>query len=245
TGSATYNYKFNGQEFQDELGLNWYKYRYRNYDPTFARFFSVDPITEDYYNISTYQFAHNNPAWKIEIEGLEGQETSGEDKQTTLGKVWSAVESGMEWVNENINPLTPIVELATGKSYSSDFTEDKSRLESGAEVVMGVVPAGKAVGTTGKVLTKGANKTKVSKSGRSANKRKPNQEAQGDHSTFNERGNTTYKKNEKNPSGFDEVKRTDIKGKSHTNKDGTKVDTPHVHEKGTKDVRPAVKGKDY
>ena len=54
-----------------------------------------------------------------------------------------------------------------------------------------------------------------------------------------------FKKNTKNPKNFDEVKRTDVKGKAHTNTDGTKVITPHVHEKGKKNVRPAVKGQDY
>lgn len=53
------------------------------------------------------------------------------------------------------------------------------------------------------------------------------------------------KKNDKNPSCFDEVKRTDVKGGTHTNRDKTKVPTPHVHTKGSKDVRPAQKGKDY
>jgi hypothetical protein len=63
---------------------------------------------------------------------------------------------------------------------------------------------------------------------------------------INNNGSTTYKKNSKNPTtGFDEVKRTDTKGKAHTNSDGSKVPTPHVHEKGKKDVRPAVKGQDY
>ena len=54
-----------------------------------------------------------------------------------------------------------------------------------------------------------------------------------------------YKKNDKNPSGFQEVKRTDVKGSPHKNKDGTYVPTPHVHTKGSNDVQPAVKGKDY
>jgi len=31
----------------------------------------------------------------------------------------------------------------------------------------------------------------------------------------------------------------DVTGKPHTNKDGNSVPTPHVHEKGAKDVRPA------
>ena len=31
-------------------------------------------------SISTYQFAHNNPVWKIELEGLEGVPTNGFDQ---------------------------------------------------------------------------------------------------------------------------------------------------------------------
>ncbi|MEC4048611.1 RHS repeat-associated core domain-containing protein [Flavobacterium sp. SUN046] len=74
-----YKYKFLGQERQDELGLNWDTFRYRNYDMAIGRFFGVDPITEQYYSISPYQFAHNNPVWKIELEGLERKATSGND----------------------------------------------------------------------------------------------------------------------------------------------------------------------
>ncbi|ADX67574.1 RHS repeat-associated core domain-containing protein [Weeksella virosa] len=79
SGSDSYNYKFLGQERQDELGLNWDTFRYRNYDYAIGRFFGVDPITEDYMSISPYQFAHNNPVWKIELEGLEGIPTTGQD----------------------------------------------------------------------------------------------------------------------------------------------------------------------
>lgn len=72
-----YQYKFLGQERQDELGLNWDTFRHRNYDYAIGRFMGVDSIAEDYMSISPYQFAHNNPVWKIELEGLEGVETSG------------------------------------------------------------------------------------------------------------------------------------------------------------------------
>lgn len=75
----SYKYKFLGQERQDELGLNWDTFRYRNYDYTIGRFMGIDPITEEYMSISPYQFAHNNPVWKIELEGLEGKPTSGND----------------------------------------------------------------------------------------------------------------------------------------------------------------------
>ena len=48
--------------------------------------------------------------------------------------------------------------------------------------------------------------------------------------------------NPKNPTGFDAGRRVDLTGKPHTNKDGTKVPTPHVHEPGEKDVESAKPG---
>lgn len=88
-------------------------------------------------------------------------------------------------------------------------------------------------------------KNRLPDKGRGSNNRTSDPAAKGDHSTINDSGNTTYKWNDKNPTGFDEIKRVDKKGKPHTNKDGTKVPTPHVHTKGSKDVKPAIKGKDY
>ena len=75
-----HKYDFLGQERQEELGLNWVSFRHRNADPALGRFFGVDPVSEDYMSISTYQFAHNNPVWKIELEGLEGLPTTGGDQ---------------------------------------------------------------------------------------------------------------------------------------------------------------------
>ncbi|MBR7793219.1 hypothetical protein KDM87_11465 [Undibacterium sp. FT147W] len=84
------------------------------------------------------------------------------------------------------------------------------------------------------------------KGGRNANKVSPVTEAEGPHSVMKRdaAGNTTntatYNPNPKNPTGHDEVKRVDITGRAHTNANRTKVDTPHVHEAGVKDVRPAL-----
>ena len=72
-------YGYLNQEENEELGLNWLTFRYRNYMPDIGRFFGVDPISEEFFSISTYQFAHNSPVWKIEIEGLEGMALSGVD----------------------------------------------------------------------------------------------------------------------------------------------------------------------
>ena len=71
TGSATYNYKYQGQELQDELGLGWYSFKYRNYDPAIGRFFNVDPLSEKYAYQSHYNFAENKLGSGRELEGLE------------------------------------------------------------------------------------------------------------------------------------------------------------------------------
>jgi RHS repeat-associated protein len=75
--------------------------------------------------------------------------------------------------------------------------------------------------------------------GKGKNNLKPDSNAGGDHSTIKVdkdgkiTNTATYKTNPKNPTGFDEVKRVDVKGASH---DG--VPTPHVHVPKQK-VRPA------
>ena len=62
-----YQYKFQGQERQDELGLNWDSFKWRNYDYAIGRFFNVDPLAEQYAYNSTYAFQEN----KMGLEGLE------------------------------------------------------------------------------------------------------------------------------------------------------------------------------
>lgn len=81
-GTENNYHTYLGQEFQKELGLNWHSYKWRNADPALGRFFNSDPIAEDYYYQTNYQFASNNPVWKVELEGLEGVTTNdGTDLQ--------------------------------------------------------------------------------------------------------------------------------------------------------------------
>ena len=49
----TYKYKYNGKEFQDELGLNMYDYGWRNYMPDIGRWTQIDPLFND------LKFAHD------------------------------------------------------------------------------------------------------------------------------------------------------------------------------------------
>ncbi len=113
SNSVARNFTYLGQEEQNELGLNWLTFRYRNYMPDIGRFFGVDPISEEFMSISTYQIAHNNPIWKIEIEGLEGETIQGEDIQhnepvkveKARGNPWVTMASEGKVVQETVKQV--------------------------------------------------------------------------------------------------------------------------------------------
>jgi len=67
----TYQYKYQGQERQDELGLNWDSFKWRNYDYAIGRFMNIDPLAEDYVYNTPYAIQENKIGLGIELEGLE------------------------------------------------------------------------------------------------------------------------------------------------------------------------------
>lgn len=192
-----------------------------------------DPITRLFKATSAYFAGMANAVGSNSLLGAGRQDPSAFGEYASYaqagqrtGDVLSVVQGGAEMV------------IGAGGTF----------VATGSGVGVVVTPGTVAVGLHGAVTTSTAlsnlmNPTKVE--ARSDNKRKLDQSASGDHSVFNDRGNSTYKKNDKNPTGFDEVKRVDTEGKAHRNPDGTSVPTPHVKEKGQKGVTPAQKGKDY
>jgi RHS repeat-associated protein len=69
---------FQGQRFDDELGLNWIQFKWRNHDPQIGRFIEIDPLSEDYAYNSTYAFSENRVTSSVEIEGLEAKDLYSE-----------------------------------------------------------------------------------------------------------------------------------------------------------------------
>jgi RHS repeat-associated protein len=65
---------YNGKEFNDDMGLNWYDYGARFYDAQIARFHSVDPHAEVYSYQSPFAYAANNPIYYIDYMGLGPKE---------------------------------------------------------------------------------------------------------------------------------------------------------------------------
>ena len=65
-------YKYNAKELDRTHGLDWYDYEARQYDPVIARFTSMDPLCEKYYNISPYAYCAGNPVNIVDPDGRDG-----------------------------------------------------------------------------------------------------------------------------------------------------------------------------
>jgi RHS repeat-associated protein len=59
-------YKYNGKELQDELGLNWYDFGNRLYDPADGRWWQPDEKAEFYVSSCPYCYTLNNPVNAID-----------------------------------------------------------------------------------------------------------------------------------------------------------------------------------
>ena len=74
-------YKYNGKELQDELGLNFYDYGARNYDPALGRWMNIDPLAEKSRRFNPYTYALNNPVYFIDPDGMMAEPPVGFDAE--------------------------------------------------------------------------------------------------------------------------------------------------------------------
>ena len=67
-------YTYNGKRYHREGDLNWYDYGARWQDPTVARWWSLDPLSELAYDQTPFHYVLNNPVSLIDPDGRKEED---------------------------------------------------------------------------------------------------------------------------------------------------------------------------
>ena len=125
--AVKFKYYYQEQERQDELGLNWDSFKYRNYDYAIGRFMSVDPLAEKYPYNSTYAFQENKLGLGRELEGLElGPKMDVYIANYNAPKHNMTVQEYLDKTRPTLNihssssSINPNYKIGTGTLWSSD-----------------------------------------------------------------------------------------------------------------------------
>ncbi|HEV8283656.1 MAG TPA: hypothetical protein VGQ09_05060 [Chitinophagaceae bacterium] len=156
--------KYNGIDWQSDLGLNEYDAQLRDLDGQIGRWWQIDPKIENMEMWSPYASNYDNPIIYSDPSGDEPQccKDLWDEIKSAAKETWNSVSSAYvevaKWTNDNLNPLATAAELVTGKTVNSNFTESKPRGESLMQLAAFVNPEAKGefivANTVGKNLVK-------------------------------------------------------------------------------------------
>ena len=131
-----YKYKYNGKEYQDELGLNMYDYGASNYDASIGRWMNIDPLAEKFTNISSYAYTANNPVLYIDPDGKDiylYYATEGNSKEEDA-LFWQAALTKMnDFLKSDDNDGNDIFRIARVKDLASIETDAESFISKNSE----------------------------------------------------------------------------------------------------------------
>ncbi len=119
--NSGYQYKYNGKELQDELGLNWHDYQARNYDPALGRWFNIDTASELSRRFSPYTYVLNNPLRFIDPDGMIADDVIARDEQSQKNIKNQLKKEDQKYVQFDENGKLNTKLLNEAKSNSSNL----------------------------------------------------------------------------------------------------------------------------
>ncbi|TAM92962.1 MAG: hypothetical protein EPN39_21195 [Chitinophagaceae bacterium] len=115
-------FKFNGKElnhkeFSDGVGLEWYDYGARMQDPQLGRWWAIDPLASNYFSVSPYNYALNDPTNTIDIDGRKTTSTHTDSSGNVLA-VFNDGDNGV-YVHNGATSASGIEKAHSNRNTSS------------------------------------------------------------------------------------------------------------------------------
>jgi RHS repeat-associated core domain len=130
-------YRYNGKELDRFQNLDLFDYGARHYDAALGRWFTVDPMGENYYSFSPYVYCANNPVRFIDPTGMfYGDPPAFPMTEAYLKGLWSGVSGGVDMIihpKRTFNNLKAAVSDPTGtvETIGNSFNEAYQAVKSG------------------------------------------------------------------------------------------------------------------
>ncbi|CAL2092894.1 RHS repeat-associated core domain-containing protein [Tenacibaculum sp. 190524A02b] len=124
--STAQKYGYNGKELNEEFGLNMLDFGWRNYDASLGRWFNIDPHSENYYQVSTYNYVANSPIVATDPDGRDIRITTSvdDDGNVTINFVLTGKVIDLSSSRVNTKNYAHNLSLRLKKAFSSKFKGD-------------------------------------------------------------------------------------------------------------------------
>ena len=154
--NTNYRYGFNGKENDNDIENGMQDYGMRIYDGRLGRFLNVDPLSDDYPELTPYQFASNSPIAFIDLDGTEQAYKMPDGSIYVQPPSDHLISPVPLYVREN-GTLIPSggrdIEGGRQMSLTLDFIPIVGTIKGGIESVTGHdLVTGERISTTGRVL---------------------------------------------------------------------------------------------
>jgi RHS repeat-associated protein len=152
--------KFQGQEFNDALNVDYYEFKYRSHDPQIGRFLQIDPLSDKYTHNAPYAFSENKVTGHIELEGLESMNANESRYLWVRAAAKEDVQKHVEASRNNLaNSGSLKFYVGYGLGVKGSAGPLKGELElNGPQVELAVNPEGKVQGN-GSIFSAGTKVT--------------------------------------------------------------------------------------